>query len=69
MHVDAFARNFGFRGIEAFKFQLAKRAAIHGISELGAEGIHIEPFRSPADFLIRRKSYPNCTVLDFGVTN
>ncbi len=54
-------------GIEVLKLQLAYCSAIHGISKVASELLHIEMVCALPDFLIGGEADAYLTMLDFGV--
>lgn len=56
MNISAVNRDLRTRRIKIFIFQLAQRAAVHGIGKVGAKGGNVKMLRSAANLLIRRKA-------------
>ena len=67
--VDAAAVNRHRRGggVEVFIVDAAHRAAVHGVGEVRAEALHVEPIRAPADLLVRGEADADLPVLQFGM--
>ena len=53
------------RGVEVFKFDFAKRPAVDGIAEIGAQLGDAEALRTAADFLVRREGDAELAVANF----
>ena len=64
MNTDSFDEYFCTGGIEVLKFQLAKVAAVNGVTPFASKLLNIEMVGSHANFLIRIERYPNISVLD-----
>ena len=53
------------RGVEVFIFQLAQRAAVHGVGIIRSEAFHIEMVHTAAHLFIGSKTDPHGSMSDF----
>ena len=65
MHVASLERNLSRRCVEILKLKLAYRSAVHRVSPVGAETLHVKLVRAQTDFLIGIERDADVTVLDF----
>ena len=65
MHVQPSHRHLGRRSVEILELQFADFSAIHSISPLATELLHIKKMRSHTDFFIGIKAHPDSAMLDF----
>ena len=65
--VHAFDRHPDGGGVEILIFDLAQRAAVHGIGEGRAEFVIVEVVRAPADLLVRGQADRHAPVADLRV--
>ena len=67
MDIAALDVNLGSSSVEVLILQLTDFAAIHGIGVFGAELLHVKLHHTATDFLIRRETDLDFTVLEVGM--
>ena len=67
VYVQALEGNLGAGGIEVLKLQFAHGTAVHRVSPVAAEFLHIEVVGAQADFLVGVEAHADVAVLHLGV--